>query len=98
LGKRWEGRRAADDAFAYMDAREAESWARRTVANDLAREEASKRYPPINVADTVSDLMRTAGNNVETVMDVLRAWNTSRSEHYGSYGHEDRASNVVGTY
>jgi hypothetical protein len=87
--------RAFDAVFEVMDATEAQSWSWRELADEVGDEEASKKYPPINVADTVVAMMPKAGNDVTRLMDALKAWEKSRSERYGN---EDRAMHVGGVY
>jgi hypothetical protein len=90
--------RTFDAVFEVMDATEAQSWAWRELADKVGEEEASKRYPPIDVADTVAAMLPKAGNDVTRIVDALNAWQISRSERYESEGNEDRAMHVGGMY
>lgn len=81
-----------------MDATEAQSWAWREMADKVGDEEASKKYPPINVPDTVAAMMPSAGNDVTRVMDALKTWEKSRRERYDSEGNEDRVMHIGGMY
>ena len=90
--------RAFEAVFEVMDVTEAQSWAWREMADKVGDDEASKKYPPINVADTVAAMMPSAGNDVTRIMDALEAWEKSRRERYDSEGNEDRAMHVGGMY
>ena len=81
----------------YMDEREAYSWERRKAIEEVGEEEAARRFPPADVADTVADLLALADNNINRVLDGLEKWYDSMDIALEDED-EDRRQHAAGLY